>query len=88
MKRPRAFGALRGLGRAMLSAAAGITFLLAVAILASVAIRRLRLGISDYPDYGDPFGDDDAAAGVREPRRPPPTSGAATALAEPDEYAA
>ena len=72
----------------MASAAIGIVFLIAVVILVIVAIQRLRLGISDYLDYGDPFGDDDAAAGVREPRRPPPTSGAASALAEPDEYAA
>ena len=72
----------------MLFAAAGIVFVLGVAILVVVAIHRLRLGLSDYPNYGDPFGDDDATAGVREPRRPPPTSGAATALAEPDEDAA
>jgi hypothetical protein len=72
----------------MLSAAAGIVFLIAVVILVIVAIHKLRLGISDYLDYGDPFGDDDAAAGVREPRRPPPTSGAAIAVAEPDEDAA
>jgi hypothetical protein len=32
--------------------------------------------------------DDWGPAGVREPRRPPPTSGAATALAELDEEAA
>jgi hypothetical protein len=72
----------------MLSAAVGMVFLIAVAILVVVAIHRLRLRLADYLDYGDPFGDDDAAAGVREPRCPPPTSGAATALAEPDEYAA
>jgi hypothetical protein len=71
----------------MLSVAAGIVFVVSVAILVFVAIHRLRLGLSDYPDYGNPFGDDDATAGVREPRRPPPTSGAATALAEPDEDA-
>lgn len=72
----------------MVSAAVGIVFLIAVVILVIVAIHRLRLRIPDYLDYGDPFGDDDAAAGVREPRRPPPTSGAATALADPDEDAA
>jgi hypothetical protein len=72
----------------MLFAAAGIVFVLGVALLVVVAIHRLRLGLSDYPDYGGPFGDDDATAGVREPRRPPPTSGTATALAEPDEDAA
>jgi hypothetical protein len=72
----------------MLSAAVGTVFLIAVAILLIVAIHRLSLRLSEYRDYGDPFGDDDAAAGVREPRRPPPTSGAATAVAEPDEYAA
>jgi hypothetical protein len=71
----------------MLSAAVGIVFVLSVAILATLAIHRLRSGLSHYADYGDWFGDDDAAAGVREPRRPPPTSGAATALAEPDEDA-
>jgi hypothetical protein len=72
----------------MLSAAVGVVFVVAVAVLVIVAIHRLRLGLCEYLDYGDPFGDDDAAAGVREPRRPPPTSGAATAMAEPDEYAA
>ena len=72
----------------MVSAAVGIVFLIAVVILVIVAIHGLSLRASDYLDYGDPFGDDDAAAGVREPRRPPPTSGAATALADPDEYAA
>jgi hypothetical protein len=72
----------------MLSAAAGIVFVIGLAILAIVAIHRLRLGPSDYTDYGDRFGDDYATAGVREQRRPPPTSGAATALAEPDEDAA
>jgi hypothetical protein len=72
----------------MLSAAAGIVFVVGVAILVVVALRRQRLGLSGYHDYGDWFGDDDATAGVREPRRPPPTSGAATALAEPDEDAA
>jgi hypothetical protein len=71
----------------MISAAVGMVFVIAVAILVIVAIHRLRLLLSDYRDYGDPFGDD-AGAGVREPRRPPPTSGAAPALAEPDEYAA
>jgi len=72
----------------MLSALVGIVFLIAVAILAMVAMHRLRLRLVDYRADEEPFGDDDAAAGVREPRRPPPTSGAATALAEPDEYAA
>jgi len=72
----------------MLSAAAGIVFVVGVAILVVVALRRLRLGLSGPQDYGDPFGDDDATAGVREPRRPPPTSGAATAVAEPGDDAA
>ena len=72
----------------MLSAVAGVVFVVGVAILLIVAIERQRVGLSGYEDYGDPFGDDDAPAGVREPRRPPPTSGAAIALAEPDEDAA
>jgi len=72
----------------MLSALAGIVFVIGVAILIVAAIRRMRLGFSGYENYGDPFGDDDATAGVREPRRPPPTSGAATALAELDDDAA
>ena len=72
----------------MLSAAVGIVFVIGVAILVVVAVQRRKLRLSDYLDHGEPFGDDDAAAGVREPRRPPPTSGAATALAEPDEDAA
>ena len=72
----------------MLSVLVGIVFLIAVALLGLAAIHGLRLRLRGYLDYEDPFGDDDAAAGVREPRRPPPTSRAATALAEPDEYAA
>ena len=37
----------------------------------------------DWPDWPDW-----PAAGVREPRRPPPTGGAAEALARPEEDAA
>jgi len=48
----------------------------------------MPVGVFRDEDYRDPFGDDDATAGVREPRRPPPTSGAATALAELDNDAA
>jgi len=59
-----------------------------VAILVVVATRRMPVGVFRDEDYRDPFGDDDATAGVREPRRPPPTSGAATALAELDNDAA
>ena len=62
--------------------------MIGVAIVVVVAIRRRKLDLSEYADFGDFFGDDDATTGVREPRRPPPTSGAATALAEPDEHAA
>jgi hypothetical protein len=61
---------------------------MAVAVLDIAAIHGLRVRPFDYLDSEEPFGDDGAAAGVREPRRPPPTSGAAAAVAEPDEYAA
>jgi hypothetical protein len=65
-----------------------ILFLLAVVVVLVVGVRRMRLSQSDYGPYDEGLGDDDAGAGVREPRRPPPTSGAATAMAELDEHAA
>jgi Na+-transporting methylmalonyl-CoA/oxaloacetate decarboxylase gamma subunit len=64
-----------------------LLFLLAVLVIFVVAIRRQRLSRS--PRKWDIGSDDDwPPAGVREPRRPPPTSGTAAAVAEPDEEVA
>ena len=73
----------------MLATASVILVFVVLVALLTLAVRKQRLTLSGYHDYGEPFSDDDdSASGVREPRRPPPTSGAAAAVAEPDEDAA
>ena len=70
----------------MAEVATALTILALVAALAAlfVGIRTLRLSPVRSDLTRDDYGDDDLPAGVREPRRPPPASGSAAALADPD----
>ena len=62
-----------------------VLMILAALFVVGVVKQRLPRASSDWDIGSD---DDLGPAGVREPRRPLPTGGAATALAEPDEEAA
>jgi hypothetical protein len=70
-----------------MAAAVTVVVLVIVAVLFAVGVlkQRLRRTPMDWDIGSD---DDWGPAGVREPRRPLPTSGAATTVAEPDEEAA
>jgi hypothetical protein len=64
-----------------------VLILVMLAVLLTVGVAKQRLGRTPM-DWDIGTDDDWGPAGVREPRRPSPTSGAATALAEPDQEAA
>jgi hypothetical protein len=70
-----------------MAAAVTVVVLVIVAVFFAVSVLRQRLRPTPR-DWGIGSDDDWGPAGVREPRRPLPTSGAATAVAEPDEEAA
>jgi hypothetical protein len=69
------------------AAAVTVVILLVIAVLFAVGVARQRLGGTPM-DWDIGSDDDWGPTGVREPRRPSPTSGAATAVAEPDQEAA
>jgi hypothetical protein len=69
------------------AAAVTVVILIILAVLFAVGVLKQRLPRTPM-DWNIGSDDDWGPAGVREPRRPPPTGGAATALAEADEEAA
>ena len=69
--------------------AAAVTVVVLVILAVLLAFGALKRRLRPTPMDWDVGSDDDwGPAGVREPRRPAPRSGGATALAEPDEEAA
>ena len=70
-----------------MATAVTVVVLVIVAVILAVGVLKERLPRTPM-DWDIGSDDDWGPAGVREPRRPPPTSGAATALAELDEDAA
>ena len=71
-----------------MAAAVTVVVLVVVALLLAVGVLKQQRLPRTPTDWDIGSDDDWGPAGVREPRRPLPTSGAATALAEPDEEAA
>ena len=63
-----------------------VLFLIGLCLILVIGGLRLwSAGVRGGPGYDPRSRGGRAASGVREPRRPPPMSGAAVAVADPDE---